>query len=82
MGAIFELHLQSETLTSEEVACITGCNRKGDQIDWLTTNGWRFYKNRGGDPIVGRLYARMQLAGIQPGSENMGSEQPSFNKIK
>ena len=82
MAALFELTIQSETLTSDEVASITGCNRRGDQIDWLTTNGWRFYKNRGGDPLVGRLYARMQLAGIKPSSDTMGSDQPSFNTIR
>jgi len=82
MAALFELTIQSETLSADEVASITGCNRRGDQIEWLTANGWRFYKNRGGDPIIGRLYARMQLAGIKPNTDIAGSDQPSFNKIR
>lgn len=66
MSAIFELHLPSETLTADEVSEISGCQRKNDQVDWLNRNHWIFHKNKAGLPIVGRLYARMMLAGINP----------------
>ena len=66
MSAIFELPLTSETLTAEEVGEISGCSRKNDQIEWLKTNGWHFLQNRAGAPVIGRLYARLKLAGINP----------------
>lgn len=68
MTAIFELTLPSETLSAEEITDISGCSRKNDQIDWLSQNGWVFIKNKAGAPIIGRLYARLKLAGINPAS--------------
>jgi len=66
MTAIFQVPIQSETLSPDEVGEISGCARKSDQVDWLTSNRWVFFKNRAGTPVVGRLYARMRLAGINP----------------
>lgn len=66
MSAIFELPLQSETLTSDEISEISGCSRKSDQIEWLKNNGWHHLQNRAGAPVIGRLYARLRLAGINP----------------
>jgi len=68
MSAIFELPLTSETLSDDEVSEISGCSRKSDQVDWLTKNGWVFFKNRAGAPKIGRLYARLRMAGINPAS--------------
>jgi hypothetical protein len=66
MSAMFELPLSTETLSDEEVTDISGCSRKNDQVDWLTKNGWIFFKNRAGAPKIGRLYARLRMAGINP----------------
>lgn len=66
MTAIFEVPIQSETLSQDEISEISGCSRKGDQVEWLTSNRWIFFKNRAGTPVVGRLYARMRLSGINP----------------
>lgn len=66
MSAIFEIPLASETLSAEEVSDISGCARSADQVDWLKRNGWAFVQNRAGAPKVGRLYARLKLAGINP----------------
>ena len=68
MTAIFEMALPSETLSAEEIADISGCSRKNDQIDWLSQNGWVYIRNKAGAPIIGRLYARLKLAGINPAS--------------
>jgi len=68
MSAMFELSISSETLTEEEVNEISGCIRKSDQAEWLTKNGWVFFQNRAGAPKVGRLYARLRMAGINPAS--------------
>jgi hypothetical protein len=66
MTAMFELQLPSETLSADEIGEISGCSRKGDQIEWLKQNGWHFLQNRAGAPVIGRLYARLKLAGINP----------------
>ncbi|KRC02408.1 hypothetical protein ASE26_20395 [Duganella sp. Root198D2] len=66
MSAMFELPLHSETLSADELIDISGSTRKNDQIDWLKRNGWVFHQNRAGSPVIGRLYARMRLAGINP----------------
>jgi len=85
MSAIFELTLQSETLSADEISEISGCSRKGDQIDWLSRNGWVFIQNRAGLPIIGRLYARLKLAGINPAllaTPEAGGWQPDFSKVQ
>lgn len=68
MTAFFEMPIQSETLTDEELATITGCSRKADQLKWFKDNRWVVTINRANHPIVGRLYARLRLAGISPSS--------------
>jgi len=82
MSAIFEMPIDSETLAPDEVGQISGCMRKGDQIEWLTINGWIFHKNKAGDPIVGRLFARLKLAGINPTTlTTSGGWTPDFSKV-
>ena len=66
MTTLFEMPIASETLAAEELQAITGAARKADQISWLELHGWHYYRTRGGEPIVGRLYARLKLAGISP----------------
>jgi len=66
MSAIFELSLPSETLSEDEIKDISGCSRCNDQVNWLKSNGWVFILNHAKVPKVGRLYARLKLAGINP----------------
>lgn len=66
MTALFEMPLVSETLTAEELQDITGAARKAEQVGWLEAHDWHYVRNRGGEPIVGRLYARLKLAGLSP----------------
>lgn len=84
MSAIFELSLQSETLSADEISEISGCSRKNDQIEWLARNGWIFLQNRAGAPIIGRLYARLKLAGINPAllAPDSGGWQPDLSKVQ
>jgi hypothetical protein len=82
MSALFSMPISSEILLSEEIAVITGCSRKADQIEWLKNNNWRHYKNKAGEPIVGRLYARLQLSGIRPSPDDFDCNAPSFNLVK
>ena len=82
MSAIFEFPIASETLTPEELFAITGCVRRGEQIEWLNRNNWTFHKNKSGDPIVGRLYARLKMAGITPSVlTSSAGWSPDFSSI-
>lgn len=82
MTAIFEFPLPSETLEPEEVVKITGCKQRGDQVAWLDRNSWLFHKNKAGDPIVGRMYARLRMAGINPiALTTSGGWVPDFSKL-
>lgn len=66
MNAIFALpEPGDETLSSEALTRITGATRRDLQIAWLKQNRWHFSVNRGGDPIVGRLYANLKLSGVE-----------------
>lgn len=60
------MKLQSETLTDEELSTITGYQIPSKHIQWLTNNHWEFVLTGARRPIVGRVYARMKLAGVQP----------------
>lgn len=82
MTAIFEMPLASETLSDEELIEITGARRASDQVDWLTANGWKFVKNRRGEPRVGRLFARLKLAGINPATvASQGGWTPDLTSL-
>jgi len=83
MSAIFEMPIPSETLTQDEISDITGCSRKGEQIQWLHANSWIFHKNKAGEPVIGRLYARLKLAGITPAAMTVqGGWLPDFSTLK
>ncbi|MCC7005008.1 MAG: DUF4224 domain-containing protein [Ottowia sp.] len=83
MSATFGMPIDNETLNSEELIHITGCVRKSDQIQWLSSNGWVFHKNKAGEAIVGRLYTRLKLSGITPSSMTMtGTWTPDFSGIR
>jgi|GEM_PF-411951 len=52
-------------LTDDEVRRITGAGTRQLQIEWLTRNRWHFTLTRGGDPVVGRLYANLKMGGVE-----------------
>ena len=79
---MLEQSLQSETLAHDELADITGCVRYGGQIAWLYENGWKHHYSRSGAPIVGRWYARMNLAGITPQAATTEAWSPDFTGIR
>ena len=69
-------------LTPEEIVAITGCARRGDQVEWLTLNGWTFHQNKAREPIVGRMYARLRMAGITPAAlTTTGGWVPDFSSL-
>jgi hypothetical protein len=73
---------ESEVLTAEELAEVTGYKHSASQREWLDRNGWAYVRNAAGKPIVGRWYARQKLSGITPTATGGGlSWQPNFNLI-
>lgn len=76
-----------EILSEEELQEITGRARHHDQIAWLDENRWRYVVSKRERPIVGRLYARMKLGGVdlRQYSAPTGGEfrliEPDFSKV-
>lgn len=58
----------SEILSSQELADIIGAPSAKKQIRWLAEHGWNYELNAARKPIVGRIYARLKLAGVKPNS--------------
>ncbi|RQO51507.1 DUF4224 domain-containing protein [Pseudomonas sp. KBW05] len=73
------MEFQSETLADEELATITGYQIPSKQILWLTTNRWEFVLTGAHRPIVGRVYARLKLAGVKPSAVNAVAETWSLD---
>jgi hypothetical protein len=64
----------SETLTDEELATITGYKTASFQRQWLASNHWEFVLTGAQRPVVGRVYARLKLAGVKPTANNAVTE--------
>ncbi|WP_456239034.1 DUF4224 domain-containing protein [Pseudomonas asplenii] len=46
----------------------------GKQIAWLANNGWQYLLTGARRPVVGRIYARLKLAGVRPTASNAVAE--------
>ena len=68
------MDIQTETLDEEELATITGYQMHSKQIQWLNNNGWQHVLTGARRPIVGRVYARLRLAGLKPSATNAVAE--------
>lgn len=56
--------MESEILSDEELAVITGYKARAWQRRWLDDHHWHYVESRGRRPLVGRQYARMKLGGV------------------
>lgn len=64
----------SEFLTEDEMRAMIGATWPRKQIQWLERHQWPFEVNAAGRPIVGRVYARLRLAGVKPDQKNVTAE--------
>jgi hypothetical protein len=53
--------MESEILSDDELAHITGYKARAWQRRWLDDRKWLYVESRGKRPLVGRQYARMKL---------------------
>lgn len=56
--------METEILSDEELAALTGYKARAYQRRWLVDRQWVFVESRGKRPLVGRMYARMKLGMI------------------
>ncbi|NNA18706.1 DUF4224 domain-containing protein [Pseudomonas lundensis] len=64
------MDFESEILTEEEISAITGFKLTRSQINWLDLHGWHYELTGARRPVVGRVYARLKLAGVKPNGTN------------
>lgn len=65
---------QSEILAEDEICAITGFKLARSQINWLDQHGWHYELTGTRRPVVGRVYARLKLAGVKPNGANAVAE--------
>ncbi|RUI20266.1 DUF4224 domain-containing protein [Pseudomonas aeruginosa] len=65
----------SEFLSNEELEAMIGAKSTKKQVEWLTSHGWAYELNAVRRPVVGRIYARLRLAGVKPNS-TVAVEEP------
>lgn len=81
--------METEILSDEELADLTGYKARGWQRRWLNDRGWHFVESRGGRPLVGRQYARMKLGAAlevvqltPPPPPTVTAWTPDFSKVR
>ena len=74
-----DVSISSETLAEEELAVITGYQVPSRQIRWLEMNGWQYVLTGARRPVVGRVYARLKLAGVSPDAKSAVAETWTFD---
>lgn len=73
------LVLSSETLTEDELTTITGYKTPSCQRQWLRHNAWTHVLTAARRPVVGRVYARLKLAGVTPSATDAVAETWSLD---
>jgi len=79
--------MESEILSDEELAIITGYKARASQRRWLIDHQWVFIESRGKRPLVGRHYVRMKLGMVSPSALNPPSTPaapawtPDFSRV-
>lgn len=64
LARVIRMPMDGEVLNPVELAVITGRQDASSQAKWLVSHGWVFHHNDEGRLIVGRLYSRLKLCGI------------------
>lgn len=79
LARIIRMPMDGEVLNPGELAVITGRQDAPSQAKWLVSHGWVFHHNDEGRLIVGRLYSRLKLCGIDlPGMAAKSNRVPGL----
>lgn len=73
------LNSQQAAALRGELATITGYKTPSFQRQWLTRNAWEHVLTGAQRPVVGRVYARLKLAGVKPSATNAVAETWSLD---
>jgi hypothetical protein len=73
------MELQSEFLSDDELTTVTGYKIPSFQRQWLQRNAWEHVLTAAQRPVVGRVYARLKLAGVKPSATNAVAETWSLD---
>ncbi len=65
-GEALPMETPSEFLSKEELEAMIGAKSSKKQVEWLASHGWKYELNAAQRPVVGRIYARLRLAGVKP----------------
>lgn len=70
--------METEILSDDELAEITGYKARAWQRRWLDDRHWHYVESRGKRPLVGRLYARIQLGTPADSQNKPPTEAPQW----
>lgn len=70
--------METEILSDDELAEITGYKARAWQRRWLDDRYWHYVESRGKRPLVGRLYARIQLGTPADSQNKSPTEAPQW----
>ena len=80
--------METEIISDEELADLTGYKARGWQRRWLNDRNRHFVESRAGRPLVGRQYARMKLGvtlevvAVAPPPLPTQAWTPDFSRVK
>lgn len=63
-----------EFLEEPELVAMTGAKAPKKQIEWLAARGWVYEVSASNRPVVGRIYMRLKLSGVNPSAETASAE--------
>lgn len=79
LARIIRMPMDGEVLNPTELTIITGRKDEPSQAKWLVAHSWVFHHNDEGRLIVGRLYSRLKLCGIDlPGMAAKANRVPGI----
>jgi len=79
MNSQSKLLMPSEILSEDELTTITGYKTPSCQRQWLIRNAWEHVLTGAQRPVVGRVYARLKLAGVRPSAASAVTETWSLD---
>lgn len=71
--------INTEFLTPDEIAALTGLKQAGAQMRWLTANDIKFLVSHKSKPMVNRYALRLKMAGAEPATIEADKSELEYN---